>query len=673
MSAKVGTANAVTSAQLLYEMSPWASVLQRAPVVAEPCVGISSYREWMLRAGLQYYPTAVLDTDVSLLPFWREQVQNGMRPDELFLGTAGDVCSFKLAEMSSAEGVICGPPCQPFAGSGLQGGSMDVRTDVFEACLNMIIEQGGRGTLVFFVIENSPKLSEATHRAYLTEQLLKLETCLPYFQVDRVELEAAPFLPIKRERLFIRGLRRDCLPEAWGPLPPPLALSDLPVSGVSLESILDTCLPSTSPASLSNSQAGNLRVYKEEIKKHVQAEKAAGRELPSLTACMEVDRNPLKTFGPKWALGKATSMRTSGPPLFLVSVEDMEKPWQEMRLHRLMKIGERYEILGQRRSHAAVFDTEGHAQHAIGNALSPLQLAAAASPLLRAAVESGVLQPGLPCPRVDIMGLPHSRTKETEAAPDAETQPAQPEKLPSKKASAKAKAKEKQKPKDPKRKARAAAKQQQPAGRAEPDELEAELERIIDETFPDTLLDCETQPEEGRALSPCRHPAARDAEQQPTQSPTSRNSRVSEPLQTADSRCRTAAHPDNFEDRIFATPSVHSSGSESSATAQRNKARLCFGQGNQQDVGISISDSPVPELLQTADSRCRTAAHLAQPVPFFPSQVQPRMLDTCTSSQATQASGQDSSRGNNKKQRRLSFEGLRNILPTETIDVDHES
>ena len=99
----------------------------------------------------------------------------------------------------------------------------------------------------------------------------------------------------------------------------------------------------------------------------------------------------------------------------------------------------------------------------------------------------------------------------------------------------------------------------------------------------------------------------------------------------------------------------------------------CFGQGNQQDVGISISDSPVPELLQTADSRCRTAAHLAQPVPFFPSQVQPRMLDTCTSSQATRASGQDSSRGNNKKQRRLSFEGLRNILPTETIDVDHES
>ena len=85
MPAKVGTANAGTSAQLLYEMSPWASVLQRAPVVAEPCVGISSYREWMLRAGLQYYPTAVLDTDVSLLPFWREQVQNGMRPEELFL------------------------------------------------------------------------------------------------------------------------------------------------------------------------------------------------------------------------------------------------------------------------------------------------------------------------------------------------------------------------------------------------------------------------------------------------------------------------------------------------------------------------------------------------------------------------------------------------------------
>ena len=313
----------------------------------------------MLRAGLQYYPSSVFDTDASLVPFWRQQVHNGMRPDELFLGKDGDVCSLRLAEMSSAE------PCQPFASSGLQEGGLDVRTDVFEACLNMIIELGGRGTLVLFVIENSPKLNEATHRAFLKEQLLKLETCPPYFQVDRVVLEAAPFLPIKRERLFIRGLRRDCLAEAWIPLPPPLELSNLGFCGASLESILDTCLPATSPDSLSTSQAANLRVYKTEIQKYVQQQQAAGRELPSQTACMEVDRNPLKTFGPKRALGKATSMRTTGPPLFLLSVEDIDKPCQEMRLHRLMKIGERYEILGQRRSHAAAFDTEGHAQHAI--------------------------------------------------------------------------------------------------------------------------------------------------------------------------------------------------------------------------------------------------------------------------------------------------------------------
>ena len=187
------------------------------------------------------------------------------------------------------------------------------------------------------------------------------------------------------------------------------------------------------------------------------------------------------------------------------------------------------------------------------------------------------------------------------------------------------------------------------------------------------FLASETQPEEGRALSPCRHPAARDAEQQPTQSQTNRDSRVSEPLQTADSRCRTAAHPDNCEDRIFATQSIHSTSSEASSTAHqsRNKATNCAGQGNQHDV--SISDSPVPELLQTADSRCRTAAHLAQPVPSVPSQVQPQMLDTCTSSQATLATGPSSSRSSNKKQRRLSFEGLRNLVPTETVDVDLES
>ena len=145
----------------------------------------------------------------------------------------------------------------------------------------MICELGSRGSLLWFIVENSTCLADVTHAVFLNEMLLRLETSLPFFLVDTVKLDAAEFL--------------------------------------------------------------------------------------------ELDRNPLKTFGGVWGWGKIPSLRTSGPQLFLLSCEDLSKPWQEMRLHRWLTLAERFRALGQRGTLAKHFATDSHAIHAIGNALSPVQ------------------------------------------------------------------------------------------------------------------------------------------------------------------------------------------------------------------------------------------------------------------------------------------------------------
>ena len=408
------------AAKILFAMAPWSSKLGRAPVVAEPCVGISAYREWMHQAGLVYRPCTAMDFDLNLVHFWRNLRNQGLQnTDEIKLGPQeGNIQQGGLLQsMSDAEGLIAGPPCQPFAATGLRQGAQDEhgRTDVFESTIDMICELGSRGSLLWFIVENSTCLADVTHAVFLNEMLLRLETSLPFFLVDTVKLDAAEFLPIRRGRFFIRGLRRDCLPDPMqANLPAPLCCSDLCLS-VALEQILEPDLPATSEESLCPGHTANLALYKQTVLKASEEFAASGRALPSRTVVLELDRNPLKTFGGVWGWGKIPSLRTSGPQLFLLSCEDLSKPWQEMRLHRWLTLAERFRALGQRGTLAKHFAKDSHAIHAIGNALSPVQLAAVASPLVQAAVDSEVLRSSARCHRENVQTLVHTKPPGTSA------------------------------------------------------------------------------------------------------------------------------------------------------------------------------------------------------------------------------------------------------------------
>ena len=72
-------------------------------------------------------------------------------------------------------------------------------------------------------------------------------------------------------------------------LPAPLCCSDLCLS-VALE-------PATSEESLCRGHTAILALYKQTVLKASEEFAASGRALPSRTVVLELDRNPLKTFG----------------------------------------------------------------------------------------------------------------------------------------------------------------------------------------------------------------------------------------------------------------------------------------------------------------------------------------------------------------------------------------
>ena len=272
-------------------------MLGRAPVVAEPCVGISAYREWMHQAGLVYRPCTAMDFDLNLVHFWRNLRNQGLQnTDEIKLGPQeGNIQQGGLLQsMSDAEGFLAGPPCQPFAATGLRQGAQDDhgRTDVFESTIDMICELGSRGSLLWFTC-----LADVTHAVFLNEMLLRLETCLPFFLVDSVKLDAAEFLPIRRGLFFIRGLRRDCLPDPMqANLPAPLCCSDLCLS-VALEQILEPDLPATSEESWCPGHTANLALYKQTVLKASEEFAASAEPCPQGQSFWSSTETPSKLSG----------------------------------------------------------------------------------------------------------------------------------------------------------------------------------------------------------------------------------------------------------------------------------------------------------------------------------------------------------------------------------------
>eukprot|EP00435_Cladocopium_sp_Y103_P041339 s2160_g11.t1 len=379
---------AQTLQSLLWKAGRIWRYLSQCPAIAEPCVGIGGLRTWIQSSGVPYHATVCSDFDSDIGHFYESLKKNGEEGlEKIQCGPKkGDVMDMSSESLESCEIFLSGTPCQPYAGNGKGLGFLDDRSLVLEKCIEQITEFARRGTLILFLLENSQKLAE--HPEFW--QLMNYLVCsCPFFKVEIRMHDLQSLVPHSRPRLWVRGLRIDCLPDPTRDLPPPMNMSDFGFSKLSLETFLEPEEPNLDPTRLTNTMQSNLTVYKKMAQEAMQKP-----DFSASIMCCELDRNPLKNYGGAVAFDCVPSFRTQGPQIFLVSLADLEKPWSEQRLHRFLSVRERFALQGHPHAMASHFRNKSASMKASGNAFNVLAMAVMMAPLLEAAASEGVLQRG---------------------------------------------------------------------------------------------------------------------------------------------------------------------------------------------------------------------------------------------------------------------------------------
>ena len=378
-------AMAASLARALYKVGRVFRYLGRAVKAAEPCCGIGGLRTWVEASGMPYESACAYDFDNDIEEFYLSLQKSGAPGLEaVFCGPEkGDVTKVEDDSLPDVELFLSGPPCQPYAPNGRGAGFADPRSEILEIAVRWIIHQAWRGSLVAFLLENSTAL--ATH-SYFWKLIDQIVCSCPFFRVEVIEQDLQVLMPHSRPRLWVRGLRLDCLDHPECPLPPPKPIEEVFEKKPRLADYLDSSLPNLDPVSLTDTMRANLALYK------ALAQEAMDKDgVTAEVMCIELDRNPLRQYGGALSFDAIPSLRTQGPKVFLVSLPDLKAPWQNQKFHRYLSTCERLKLQGHSESLKQHFRTDVAATKGAGNAFNVLQVACMVSPLLEAAVRSGAL------------------------------------------------------------------------------------------------------------------------------------------------------------------------------------------------------------------------------------------------------------------------------------------
>lgn len=139
----------------------WTHLTQRALPQTRPlllaslCIGLDAAGHALQELGVPYITAQAFDTDTSLLPAL--VALHGEAALRFKLGPAsGNLLDLDESTMCSVDAVVAGPPCPPFSNLGKRLQKDDPRAAVFEKVLDVVVEQGRRGCLAFFILENVP-------------------------------------------------------------------------------------------------------------------------------------------------------------------------------------------------------------------------------------------------------------------------------------------------------------------------------------------------------------------------------------------------------------------------------------------------------------------------------------------------------------------------------------
>jgi site-specific DNA-cytosine methylase len=369
---------------------PARKLLLRELRIAEPCVGLGGCTESLTAAAIDHVAENVFDIDAQLEAFYvalDAATPGPAKHSHYKLGPgSGDILAVQDSELAPSEGLVSGPPCTPWAGSGRRQGQGDPRSKAFETLIVWTIRLAHRGGLLFVALENSPNAAARLRgeTSFIDVALGRLRAEVPYFVWDYVFVQLEKFLPHSRERLFLRGMRLDTLERNSIPAP----LSALPGGSVQLVEILEDDAPNIDSASLTSLQKENLKYYERRVVEDAKAGKAG------TVAAMELHRKAGGSFRPVLVYDKVPALQAQCNSTFVIRVEEAvaEVPVAERTIFRLITARERFMLQGHDPSLAAHTPSGRCATRLTGNAFAVPMVGAVVIPMIEQIARSGVIE-----------------------------------------------------------------------------------------------------------------------------------------------------------------------------------------------------------------------------------------------------------------------------------------
>ena len=326
--------------------------------------------------------TGGYDIDLCLKGF----LENKFSPNTYHLGEEGDILRLDSAGVRAlppSDILLFSPPCTPWTKNGDQLGDEDDAARVLDKCIEILIDMSQRG-LVCYQMEEVTQLMDRVNglEPKIYSVLRKLNKDIPHFKHD-FDLVNAASSAHARQRLTMRGVRRDVVMSA--DIPAPLSLP-----AVDLWDVVNRDLPRSDPVSAKWTQTmvDNLPDCKAVVSKKVR--EASGHT--GILAAANISRKLKGVYGCDARVdGLSLTLQRHNNRIMLMSTADTEAPDSQRQFFRELTPAERLPLVGLCATDACHFSSGAAILNATGNAAPVAMLACGLQPMLKLVIRSCVI------------------------------------------------------------------------------------------------------------------------------------------------------------------------------------------------------------------------------------------------------------------------------------------
>ncbi len=363
------------------DLCPIPPTLGRPLTLALPCVGLDGACHGLQALRVPFKAKYVFDI-LGCLRGPLATVHGASQAEGFNLGAEGNLLLEDVTNWDRVDAVISGPPCQATSRIGLRQRADDSRCQVEEQVVQILIDQGRKGTY-FFLVEGVPGIldkdpstdqGDGAGDSHYTRWLGRITKDAPMYNIATWEMDTAAYLPQKRKRVYTIGINR--MHTCKIPLCPPPPTKPR----VHLAELLHPGLPPNQEAMLPPRKQADLAVI---------AALARARQKPTdhggcFWLTIPLDRDITRTWGVSWRTDGCVETLRTGDELKWI----MHPGYQVSRcLHPV----ERLSLQGFPTSLAALLGKR-ELLLLTGNAFSVPVVTTALVTVLTALVDEGLLQ-----------------------------------------------------------------------------------------------------------------------------------------------------------------------------------------------------------------------------------------------------------------------------------------